>query len=226
MYAFAQRADARVYDEPLYAAHIVRTGEDRPYKDKLLASMENDGEKVVQKLILGPCDKQVLFLKHMGKHIIGLDRGFLEHPEVVNVMLVREPHGLMQSYHKALGTVSTYDTCLPDQVEMLHELVAAGRPPIVVVSEDLLEEPRGMLQALCTELGLEFDEAMLSWEPGGRPEDGIWAYHWYANTHKATGFDPQVRTKPKPLPEGYEATYAECRALFDELQALALKPAA
>jgi hypothetical protein len=35
MYSFAQRPDSAVYDEPLYAHHLVVTGEDRPYKDQV-----------------------------------------------------------------------------------------------------------------------------------------------------------------------------------------------
>jgi len=45
MYSFAQREDTVVYDEPLYAHHITISGEDRPYKELLLASQENDGNK-------------------------------------------------------------------------------------------------------------------------------------------------------------------------------------
>lgn len=35
-----------------------------------------------------------------GKHLIALDKAFLE--ETVNVILIREPQGLMQSYLKAV----------------------------------------------------------------------------------------------------------------------------
>lgn len=222
MYAFAQRDDSEVHDEPLYADYCIRFNEDRPYLKELLASQENDGEKVVQDLILGPCDKKVLYLKHMGKQIKGLDQGFLQHTK--NVILVREPRGLILSYHKALGAVNVHDTCLPDQVELLETLIANGQTPAVVVVEDLLKNPEGMLRLLCEHVGIPFQPSMLSWEAGPKAVDGIWAYHWYANTHKATGFDQAVQTKAKPLPEELVAVNEECQTLFDKLRPFAMTP--
>ena len=29
---------------------------------------------------------------------------------------------------------------------------------------------------------------MLAWPAGGRPEDGVWAKHWYGAVHRSTGF--------------------------------------
>jgi hypothetical protein len=31
---------------------------------------------------------------------------------------------------------------------------------------------------------------MLRWPAGPKPEDGVWAEHWYANVHASTGFSP------------------------------------
>ena len=35
-----------------------------------------------------------------------------------------------------------------------------------------------------------YDDAMLSWPAGPKPEDGVWAEHWYASAHRSTGFGP------------------------------------
>merc|ERR1712124_86441 len=122
----------------------------------------------------------------MGKHILNLDRGFMK--QTRNIILIREPKGLLLSFWRALGAADVYDTCLPDQVELMDYLVDLGVPPIVVNNESLLTDPEGVLRALCHEVGLEFDQNMLQWEAGGRPEDGIWSYHWYKNSHLATQF--------------------------------------
>lgn len=42
-------------------------------------------------------------------------------------------------------------------------------------------------------LNLDFVPRMLTWEKGGIPEDGLWAKHWYTNTHASTGFQPEVQ---------------------------------
>jgi len=60
-----------------------------------------------------------------------------------------------------------------------------------------------VLSQLCAAVGIEFDEAMLSWPPGPRSEDGVWAPHWYAAVERSTGFDPYVaRDKIKLLKIG------------------------
>jgi len=50
----------------------------------------------------------------IGKHLVALDTHFLD--LTAHVILIREPHGLILSFDKALGNVSVEDTCLPDQV--------------------------------------------------------------------------------------------------------------
>ena len=53
MYSFAQRADTRVVDEPLYAHYLRVSGADHPGRDEVLAAQEQDGERVVRDVILG-----------------------------------------------------------------------------------------------------------------------------------------------------------------------------
>ncbi|XP_020273888.1 branched-chain-amino-acid aminotransferase-like protein 2 isoform X2 [Asparagus officinalis] len=56
------------------------------------------------------------------------------------------------------------------------------------------------LQGLCEDLGIPFQMAMLKWESGPKPVDGIWAPWWYKNVHKSTGFKvPQSYCSPFPL---------------------------
>ena len=45
---------------------------------------------------------------------------------------------------------------------------------------------------------IEFTDAMLSWPPGPRDTDGVWAKHWYAAVLKTTTFQP-YRPKDEPV---------------------------
>ena len=54
MYSFAQRADTRVVDEPLYAHYLRVSGADHPGREEVLAALDQDGERVVREVILGP----------------------------------------------------------------------------------------------------------------------------------------------------------------------------
>jgi hypothetical protein len=78
-----------------------------------------------------------------------------------------------------------------EQAEIFEEVAAlAGEPPPVVDAADILAAPEAMLARLCAALGLPFDRRMLSWPPGRRATDGVWAAHWYGAVERSTGFAP------------------------------------
>ena len=45
-----------------------------------------------------------------------------------------------------------------------------------------------MLGELCDLVGINFDEKMLSWDPGPRDCDGAWAKFWYGSVWGSSGF--------------------------------------
>jgi hypothetical protein len=84
-----------------------------------------------------------------------------------------------------------------------------------------------VLAQLCARLGLPSDATMLHWPAGPRPEDGVWAKHWYQAVHRSTGFEP-YRPKAAPFPERLRPLLDECLPHYDRLAARALtaRPAA
>ena len=220
MYSFAQRADTRVVDEPLYAHYLRVSGAEHPGRAEVLAAQEQDGAKVVRELLLGPCDRPVLFFKQMAHHLVELDRSFLA--RCANVILTRDPEEMLPSLAQNLEQPTLRDTGYAMQTGLLRELRALGQEPPVLVARELLLDPRGVLTQLCARLAIPFDERMLSWTPGARPEDGIWAPHWYANVHRSSGFQKHA-PKRALFPARLEALLAECRPHFAELERLALR---
>lgn len=57
---------------------------------------------------------------------------------------------------------------------------------------------------------------MLSWKPGRRASDGVWAKHWYAAVEASRGFQPYV-PKMNPLPERLADVHAECESIYRRL---------
>jgi hypothetical protein len=214
MYSFAQRDDARVVDEPLYAHFLRLSGRPDPGREQVLAAQDPDGERVVRELILGPCDRPVLFMKQMAHHLVDLDLGFLQ--QTANVLLVRDPAEMLPSLAINVPEPTLRDTSLARQTELLAHLVEP-----VLDARRLLGDPRGVLGRLCERLELPFDEAMLSWPAGPRPEDGVWAPHWYANLHRSTGFAP-YRAKTEPFPERLRDVLEESRPHYEVLLERAL----
>lgn len=224
MYSFAQRADTSVVDEPLYGHYLRVSGARHPGREEVMAAVDCDGDAVMRDL-LSPDDspdRPVLFLKQMAHHLVDLDRNFLD--RTVNVFLIRDPVDMLTSLTIQLPDARLQDTGLEIQWRLLQTLEAGGQQPVVVDSRELLEDPRGVLRVLCGRLGIEFDESMLSWPAGPRPEDGVWAEHWYQSVHRSTGFQP-YRAKPG-FPDELRPLLDECRPYYDKLYARAIRAGA
>ncbi len=220
MYAFAQRADTRVVDEPLYGHYLRVSGADHPGRDEVLAAQDGDGERVVREVILGAWDRPVVFFKQMAHHLAGLDRAFLRRGS--NVLLTRDPREMLPSLAVQLGQPTLRDTGYAVQAALLDELLAEGQDVPVLEARELLLDPPGVLAQLCERLTIPFDPAMLRWRAGGRPEDGVWARHWYEAVHRSTGFEPH-RPKAAPLPARLLPLLDACRPLHERLAARALR---
>lgn len=220
MYSFAQRTDTRVVDEPLYAHYLRVSGVEHPGREEVLAAQDDDGARVVERVVLGSCDRPVLFLKQMAHHLVDVDRGFLDH--TANVFLIRDPAEVLRSLIRQIPRPTLEDTGLAAQAGLLEELQQRGQDPPVLDAKELLLDPRGVLERLCQLLDLAFDEAMLKWPAGEKPEDGVWAPHWYQNVHRSTGFEP-YRPKTGPVAEELRPLLRECLPYHEELHRLAIR---
>ncbi len=220
MYSFAQRSDTRVVDEPFYAHYLRVSGAEHPGRDDVLAAQDNLADEVVRKVVLGPCDRPVLFLKQMAHHLVELDLGFVE--KTVPVLLIRDPAAMLRSYEQVMGVPRLEDIGLAVQRALLDDLRRKGKEPPVLDSRELLLDPPGVLHQLCERLGIPFDSAMLSWPAGPRPEDGVWAPHWYGSVHRSTAFAPYVPTSDS-FPPRLRPILEECRPHYEKLYAHALR---
>lgn len=221
MYSFAQRPDTTVVDEPLYAHFLSKTDTEaeHPGREETLASMEQDGEKVVQEVIFSEYTTPIVLFKQMTHHLIELNRNFMQHTE--NVLLIRNPRAIIASYAKVIPNPSMHDIGVEMQYELMQQLQAWGKLAAVVDAKNLLLDPPGVLRKLCERLNIPFDERMLSWSPGARPEDGVWAKYWYANVHSSTGFQPYVE-KDIVLPAALEPLAEACEWYYERLYEHAL----
>jgi hypothetical protein len=222
MRSWGNRPDTVVVDEPLYAHYLKVTGLDHPGAAEVIAHHESDWRRVVADLT-GPVPdgREIYFQKHMAHHLLPhIDRGWLD--RVINCFLIREPCEMLTSLIKHLPDPTLEDTGLPQQVEILrHVQQRTGRTPPVLDAKDVLTNPRRMLMRLCEALEIEFTDAMLTWPPGRRETDGIWARHWYEAVERSTGFKPYV-PKDEDVPEEMRDLHDRCCEYYDELHAARL----
>jgi hypothetical protein len=220
MYSFAQREDTRVVDEPLYGHYLRVSAAGHPGRDAVMAAMNCDGDAVMQDLLReSETDPRTLFLKQMAHHLVGLDLDFMHRTR--NVFLVRDPEQMLPSLVRQLPHAGLADTGLDRQWQTYEWLVSSGQQPAIVDSRELLLHPESVLRQLCSHLGMTFTDAMLSWEPGAREEDGVWAPHWYHAVHQSSGFEP-YREKTN-FPDRLRPLLAECRPWYDKLYAKAIR---
>lgn len=213
MRSWDARGDTRVVDEPLYAHYLSATRLDHPGAEEVIAHGETDLDTVVAQLSSPqPGDPAIVYQKHMAHHVLpGMDLSWTA--RVRNAMLIREPREMLTSLLAVLPNADLQATGLPAQIGLLERL---GSVP-VIDSRDVLDNPAGMLRALCDAVGVRYTDRMLSWKPGPRQTDGVWAKHWYASVNASTGFAP-YRPKQTQIAPRHTPLLRQCEALYDRLR--------
>lgn len=216
MYSFAQRKDTTVVDEPLYAHYLTHTdaNEYHPGAKEVIADQENDGQKVIDEIIYREYKTPIVLFKHMTHHLVDLDWSFMK--DTINVILTRDPKEMLPSFNIQIEKPTMRDVGYAQHLELMEYLKGIGQNPIVIDSKEVLINPRNKLTEICEYLDIPFDEAMLNWEAGARPEDGIWAKHWYHNVHRSTEFQ-RYKPKTESFPEHLKSLLEECDVCYRKL---------
>jgi hypothetical protein len=215
--SWGNRPDTFVCDEPLYAHYLLKTGIAHPGADEVIRSQENDWRKVVAWLTeYVPDGKTIFYQKHMTHHLLPeIDRGWLD--RVTNAFLIREPREVVTSFVRIAGTPRLEDTGYPQQLEIFNLVRRrTGRAPVVIDSRDVLQDPPRLLRLLCASLDVDFTEAMLSWPPGPRDTDGVWAKYWYDAVLQSTSFQP-YRSKNEPVPPHLAGLLEQAEEIYRQL---------
>ncbi len=217
MYAFAQREDCAVWDEPFYAAYLRATGADHPMRDEILASHETDAARIAA-VCAGPVPggRAHFYMKHMAHHMVeGMPLDWAK--ACINVHLIRHPARVIASYGAKRNGMRLVDIGFVQQASLYRQLGG-----VVIDSVDIRADSARALKALCMAIGLRFDPGMLRWPAGGRAEDGVWAAHWYGAVHASTGF--AGAEGPLPVLEGEAMRIAdEAMPYYEAMKARALK---
>ena len=217
MRSFGSRADTFVSDEPFYGAFLKASGADHPMRDEVIGAMDCDWRSVARSLAgTVPDGSPVWYQKHMWHHMVG-PVGYDDFTGFTHAFLIREPEQMIASYLRQREAAAFEDFGLERQAEFFdREADRLGTPPPVIDANDVLSNPAVTLAALCSALGIAWDEAMLSWAPGPRPTDGPWAPHWYAAVEASSGFGAP-ETGPVELPEDGRRLAERCRPYYQRL---------
>jgi hypothetical protein len=218
MRSFSSRADATVSDEPFYGAYLKQTGEPHAMAAEIIADMDCDWHSVATTL-RGPVpdQKTIWYQKHMSHHMEG-SVSVDDFPSHAHIFLIRDPALMVASYRQKNELVDAKQLGFKRLVEY-HDRVSMrlGRPAPVIDGNAVLADPQTKLKALCAVIGIDWDPAMLSWQKGAHPSDGIWAPHWYNAVMASEGFGPP--TRPSELSAHEQRIAEQCRTSYEALSA-------
>ncbi len=219
MRAWGNRPDTFVIDEPFYAFYLRATGKKHPGADEIIATGETDWRKVVEQCgsrLSAPTGMKIFYQKQMTHHLLPeIDREWLV--GMTNCFLIRDPREVILSYIKKQGDPTLEDLGFVQQAEIFDWVrVRTGSIPPVIDASDVLQNPERIFRLLCTAVGIEFDESMLSWPSGLRETDGVWARYWYGEVAKSTSFQ-QYKPREGIVPDRLYELYEQCREYYEGL---------
>jgi hypothetical protein len=224
MRAWSNRGDTAVIDEPFYAYYLERTGKKHPGAAEIIDQGETDWRKVAARLTTEaiPSGKRVFFQKQMTHHLLSeIDRGWIV--DLTNCFLIRDPREVILSYIRKNSDPELEDLGFVQQCQIFDFVrERTGSIPPVIDADDVLKNPERILRLLCEAVGVEFDKAMLSWPPGLRETDGVWAKHWYDAVARSTSFEP-YKPREGNVPNSLRDIYQQCRRCYEDLHKHRLK---
>lgn len=221
MRSFGARRDCAVSDEPFYGAFLKTSGADHPLREEIVAAMDCDWASVAETMRGSPPGGEpVWYQKHMPHHMVG-PVSIADFPGHRHAFLIREPERVIASYDEKRGQARFEDLGYAGLLEYFEWARGAGHDPVVIDATSFLADPAGKLEALCARLGIGWDPAMLSWAPGIRPTDGVWARHWYDQVATSTSFGPPPGPLPELAPAAAELA-SRCRLYYEAMREFAI----
>src|SRR5882724_3968892 len=224
MRSWGNRPDTVVVDEPFYAFYLKETGTKHPGVEEVIAQGETDWRKVVEQCRrnASPVEdspwraRTIFYQKQITHHLLPeISRDWLR--EVTNCFLIRDPAEVIASYIKKNRDPTVEDVGFVQQAEIFDFVRSqTGSVPPVIDASDVLRDPERTLRLLCDAIEVEFSDAMLSWPPGPRKTDGIWAKYWYPEVERSTSFQPW-RERKIDVPKSLREVHDRCRQIYDQL---------
>lgn len=185
---------------PTWCANNVPGAQAVYRKDTLVATYKSTVDQLLQE-----AEKKPIFIKEQSlivQDLLRHDERLFSNPDVTFAMLLRNPHHAIISFYKKLGTVINGFSDVVGQkgcYELFQEIKKrTGKDPVIVITEELYEQPREAMERFCQGVNIPFVPEALQWESLGSNFDGTqeWheakiqdkAQHWHGDAMISTGF--------------------------------------
>ncbi|XP_070577869.1 uncharacterized protein [Ptychodera flava] len=105
-----------------------------------------------------------------------------------------------------------------------------GQTALIIDVDDLLNDPAAMMKMYCEDVGFEFRESMLHWEPG-TVEEWDWGEAWYRTVSSSKGFlkpseleSGQLDDNLSDFPEVVQDAVRDSQLCYEEMYKLRIQP--
>jgi hypothetical protein len=186
-------------------------------------------DEVKQKIFSFSKESNV-FAKEMSfavKDFILNDKELVENKNVYFVFLIRNPHHSVISWYKKQLEIASDIALFSSLIgfKQTYEIFKniknrSANRPLIMLTEDLYNEPNKTVQMFCKYIGIPFKEEAMNWKDLGEDFTGIkewneikpkkFAHHWHLDAIKSTKFS---------IPTQY-AIDKNCKPTFEEISNL------
>lgn len=163
-----------------------------------------------------------------GRHLFIIRNPESAVPSLINILLKDSPNLAQHPHMALLFNTFGFDKNKPQEnlylylslqpmIKLIQFLKANGQTPILVESEELVANPEGTFKHICSELGVEFNPAMLTWS-GDFPAIPPILAKWFTNANKSEGFSPDLTNKNpyETIPEPYATMSKQMVHVLDQ----------
>ncbi len=135
--------------------------------------------------------------------------------------LIRDPAKVATSMFKHWPDFTLNEVAFVEQRALFDRLSDQwGETPPVIDSDDMLENPHGIVEAYCNAVGIPFIAEALTWKPGDREEVSWYdGGSWHGNLRGSTGLEAQPRQyiDISDAPDRVKEIYEICLPHYEHL---------
>ena len=222
MRSWSSRNDTFVSDEPFYAYYLKETGLNHPMTQEIINYYPNTYDQVVSSINKKiPELKKIWYQKHMAHHLIDL-KNIDWIKNFYNCFLIRHPSKVISSYTQKNDLNHINELGYVQQFKLIKYLKKTGYDFIVIDSDQLINNPKKILEKWCYFLNIDFDNSMLKWEKKIYSTDGIWANHWYDSVLKTDRFNKEIIDKDYKINKQYEKIFEKSLEIYNQILLLSI----
>ena len=137
--------------------------------------------------------------------------------KLYNILLIRNPREVILSYIKKNTLTDLTQLGLQQQLNIYNTLKKLNANCIIIDANDLVVNPKKILEDLCNSIGIIFDNNMLKWKLGPHDYDGVWGKHWYNDVNNSTEFTT-ITNKKNKIPDLYLKIYKQAMNIYNVLK--------